>query len=60
MKWRDRWIKGRFELSLFQNRCSLCYRKVSGLRKYINDRDESIKVCPSCGEYAERRAFRKK
>jgi len=35
-------------------------RKVKPLRKYMNDKREIIKVCLTCSEYAERRAYRVK
>lgn len=45
--------------TLFQSKCAICKKKRSGLRKYRNDRGEIINVCPTCSEYAERRAYRK-
>ena len=44
---------------IFKSKCHICKRKVSPLRKYINDRGEIVKVCIPCSEYAERRAFQK-
>jgi len=42
----------------FQTKCAICHRKIKPLRKYMNDRDEVIKVCIPCSEYAERRAYK--
>lgn len=45
--------------SLFKNKCYICKRKINPLRRYLNDKGERVKVCITCSEYAERRAFRK-
>lgn len=45
---------------LFNKKCAMCKRKVTPLRTYVNDKGKTIKVCLSCSEYAERRAYRKK
>jgi hypothetical protein len=52
-------VKTLFLFNMFKNKCVICNRKVSPLRKYINDKGEEVKVCIPCSEYAERRAFRK-
>ncbi|EMR06047.1 hypothetical protein C772_02027 [Bhargavaea cecembensis DSE10] len=46
-------------LGLFKKKCGICKRKTSLLRTYRRDRGHVIKVCPACGEYAERRAYKK-
>jgi len=45
--------------NIFKSKCSICKRKVSPLRKYMNDKGQTVKVCIPCSEYAERRAYRK-
>ncbi len=45
-------------LNLFHNKCEICKRKLKPLRKYVNDKGKTIKVCIPCSEYAERRAYR--
>ncbi|SMQ76305.1 hypothetical protein SAMN05444673_2666 [Bacillus sp. OV166] len=44
--------------SFFNNKCDICKRKIKPIRKYINDKGETMKVCVPCSQYAERRAFR--
>lgn len=39
--------------------CHFCSRKTNDMRTYKNERNQKVKVCPLCVEYAERRAFRK-
>jgi ribosome-binding protein aMBF1 (putative translation factor) len=46
--------------NMFSNRCEICKRKVKPLRKYYNEKGTGIKLCLSCSEYAERRAYRLK
>lgn len=43
-----------------RNRCYFCKKKHHDLRKYKNEFGQTIKVCPLCVNYAERRAYFKK
>lgn len=52
-------MTGLKDLLPFRKRCGLCHKKASGMRKYLNDQEKIIYVCPQCAGYAERRAFRK-
>jgi hypothetical protein len=45
---------------LFHKRCFLCKRKTKTYYHYVDHNGNSMKVCPECAVYAERRAFRKK
>lgn len=49
-------------LMRFKNRnvCALCKKKTKEPRKYWNDKNEPISVCPLCVPYAERRLYRKR
>lgn len=39
--------------------CNFCKRRTDDMRSYRNERDQKVKVCALCVEYAERRAYRK-
>lgn len=39
-------------------KCAICKRKIKPLRKYVDDKGNTIKVCIPCSEYAERRAYK--
>ncbi len=39
-------------------KCAICKRKIKPLRKYVDDKRNTIKVCIPCSEYAERRAYK--
>ena len=47
-------------LNIFNNKCQICKRKIKPLRTFINDNGKQLKLCVSCSEYAERRAYRLK
>ncbi|TGA98099.1 hypothetical protein E4665_09085 [Sporolactobacillus shoreae] len=59
MNWLKRLAAGTSYSFPFQKRCALCRQKKQGMRKYRNDEGKIIFICPTCVEYAERRAFRK-
>ena len=44
----------------FNKKCTICKRKVSPLRKYVDDKGTTLQVCLPCSEYAERRAYKLK
>ncbi|QBK25953.1 hypothetical protein DKZ56_08820 [Ureibacillus thermophilus] len=37
--------------------CYFCKRQTNDMRTYKNEYNQTIKVCPLCVEYAERRAY---
>jgi ribosome-binding protein aMBF1 (putative translation factor) len=43
---------------IFSNKCEICKRKTTPLRKYYNEKGKVIKLCLPCSQYAERRAYR--
>ena len=45
--------------NFFKKTCAICKRKIKPLRTFRNDKGEELKVCIACGEYAERRAYRR-
>ncbi|MDQ0226036.1 hypothetical protein [Metabacillus niabensis] len=47
-------------LRIFNKKCSICKRKISPLRTYIDDNGKKLLVCLPCSEYAERRAYKRK
>lgn len=44
--------------SFFSKKCVICKRKIKPLRKYVDDKGNTINVCIPCSEYAERRAYK--
>ncbi|REJ27349.1 MAG: hypothetical protein C6W56_10470 [Caldibacillus debilis] len=50
-----RWTMGLFDF--FGGRCAICKRKISPLRKSIDPRGKTVKICRACAEYAERGAY---
>ncbi|WP_156149406.1 hypothetical protein [Domibacillus enclensis] len=43
-----------------RRKCSMCKRSGLPLRSFQGRDGKAVKLCPSCAEYGERRAFERK